>query len=313
MGKDFAQLAWSRQIEDDLRRIVRLAVFEELDRGQDWTTAALVPEAGRASANVVARAPGIVAGLEAVPTILDEMDVEAEFHKLVQDGDSVVAGTTLATISGLARDLLTSERLILNVLGRLSGIATLTRQYAEQIAGTKARIYDTRKTTPGWRRLEKYAVHCGGGQNHRTGLFDAILIKDNHLAFGREEQSDAAFSPAEAVRKARSFLAQQVQDDLPRGAPDPAMMIEIEVDSLDQLRAVLPEKPDIVLLDNIPPEELREAVRIRDAGGFATELEASGGVNLKTIRAIAETGVERISCGALTHSAVSLDVALDWQ
>jgi nicotinate-nucleotide pyrophosphorylase (carboxylating) len=219
----------------------------------------------------------------------------------------------LATITGAARDLLTSERIVLNLLGRLSGIATLTRQYVDQIAGTKARIHDTRKTTPGWRRLEKYAVHCGGGHNHRTGLFDAILIKDNHLAFGREQQSEAAFSPAAAIRKARAFLAQQVAGDIPRGAPDPAMIVEIEVDSLEQLREVLPEGPEIVLLDNMPPAILREAVRIRDAGGFTSELEASGGVNLQTVRAIAEAGVERISCGALTHSAVSLDVALDWQ
>ena len=313
MDKEFTQLVWSRQIEEDLRRLVRLAVFEELERGQDWTTVSLVPEEGRASANLVSRTAGVIAGLEAVPAILDEMDVEAEFHKLVQDGDGVAAGTTLATIRGAARDLLTSERLVLNLLGRLSGIATLTRQYVEQIAGASTRIYDTRKTTPGWRRLEKYAVLCGGGHNHRTGLYDAILIKDNHLAFGREGRGEGAFSPAAAVRKARAFLGQQVRDDVPRGAPDPKMIVEIEVDTLEQLRDVLPEQPDIVLLDNMPPDVLREAVRTRDAGGFAVELEASGGVSLKTVRAIAETGVERISCGALTHSAVSLDVALDWQ
>jgi nicotinate-nucleotide pyrophosphorylase (carboxylating) len=292
---------------------VRLAVFEDLDRGQDWTTVVLVPEGGRAGANLVARTAGVIAGLEAIPAILDEMDIEAEFHKLAADGDPVAAGTTLATIQGAARDLLTSERLVLNHLGRLSGIATLTRQYVDKIAGTPARIYDTRKTAPGWRRLEKYAVRCGGGRNHRTGLFDAILIKDNHLAFGREEHGDQAFTPAAAVRKARAFLAQQVPDDVPRGAPDPKMIVEIEVDSLEQLKEVLPEQPDIVLLDNMRPELLREAVQMRDAGGFPVELEASGGVNLQTVRAIAESGVERISCGALTHSAVSLDVALDWQ
>jgi nicotinate-nucleotide pyrophosphorylase (carboxylating) len=313
MDKEFAQLVWSRQIDEDLRRIVRLAVFEELERGQDWTTVSLVPEEGRAAANFVARSAGVIAGLEAVPAILDEMDVEAEFHRQVQDGDAVAAGAVLGTVSGSARDLLTSERIVLNLLGRLSGIATLTRQYVEQIAGTKARIYDTRKTTPGWRRLEKYAVHCGGGHNHRTGLYDAILIKDNHLAFGREQVGDASFSPAAAVRQARAFLAQQVQGDIPRGAPDAAMIVEIEVDSLDQLREVLPENPDIVLLDNMPLESLRAAVRMRDECGSGAELEASGGVNLTTVRAIAETSVERISCGALTHSAVSLDVALDWQ
>jgi nicotinate-nucleotide pyrophosphorylase (carboxylating) len=261
---------------------------------------------------VVVRKPGVVAGLEAARVVLDEMDIAADFQAKFRDGDALAGGTIVGTIAGPARDLLTSERTLLNLLGRLSGIATLTRQYVEAVAGMKARIYDTRKTTPGWRRLEKYAVHCGGGHNHRTGLYDAILIKDNHLAFGREEQGAAAFSPAQAVRKAKAFLAQQRAGDRPAGA-DPQMIVEIEVDSLDQLREVLPEQPDIVLLDNLPPATLREAVAIRDAGGWPCELEASGGVNLQSVRAIAETGVERISAGALTHSAVSLDVALDWQ
>src|SRR5881396_2909268 len=177
LNRDFTQLAWSPQIAEDLRRIVRLAVFEDLDRGQDWTTICLVPEEATASANIVARKPGV-------------------------------------------------------------------------IAGTKARIYDTRKTIPGWRRLDKYAVHCGGGHNHRTGLYDAILIKDNHLALGRDEAAIAHFSPAEAVRKAKAFLAQQEHGEIPRGAPDSDMIVEVEVDSLAQLREVLPERPDIVLLDN---------------------------------------------------------------
>ena len=311
--QDFHQLSWSPQLEEDCRRIVRLAVHEDLDRGYDWTTVCLVPEAARAAAQIVARQPGAIAGLAAVALILDEMDIAAEFEQHVQDGDSVAAGAVLATLRGSARDLLTSERTLLNLLGRLSGIATLTRQYVEAVAGTRARIYDTRKTTPGWRRLEKYAVHCGGGRNHRTGLYDAILIKDNHLAFGRDEHGAAAFSPAEAVRRAQSFLAEQTTGDGAKpGIVEAKMLIEIEVDSLDQLREVLPEQPDIVLLDNMPPAMLRQAVQIRDAGNYSSELEASGGVNLQTVRAIAETGVERISSGALTHSAIGLDVALDW-
>jgi nicotinate-nucleotide pyrophosphorylase (carboxylating) len=314
MNRDFTQLAWSPQLEEDCRRLVRLAVYEDLDRGYDWTTVCLVPEEATAAANIVARQAGVIAGLAAVGVVLDEMDITADFRPLVQDGNRAEAGTVLASISGAARDLLTSERTILNLLGRLSGIATLTRQYVEAVAGTKARIYDTRKTTPGWRRLEKYAVRCGGGHNHRLGLYDAILIKDNHLAFGREEHSGAAFSPAQAVRKVKALLEQQAAGDAPRsGGADPQMIVEIEVDSLDQLREVLPEQPDIVLLDNMPADVLREAVQIRDAGGYASELEASGGVSLQTVRAIAETGVERISAGALTHSAVSLDVALDWR
>jgi nicotinate-nucleotide pyrophosphorylase (carboxylating) len=313
MNRDFSQLAWSSQLEDDLRRLVRLAVFEDLDRGQDWTTVCLVPEDGRAAANVVARQAGVIAGLAGIGVVLDEMEIAADYRPLAADGDCVAAGTIVATLAGSARDLLTSERTILNLLGRLSGISTLTRRFVDAIAGTKARLYDTRKTAPGWRRLEKYAVRCGGGHNHRTGLYDAILIKDNHLAFGREEASGAAFTPAGAVRKAKAFLAQQVAGELPRGTPEPNMLVEIEVDSLEQLREVLPERPDLVLLDNMTPERLREAVMIRDAGGYATELEASGGVSLQTVRAVAESGVERISSGALTHSAICLDVALDWQ
>src|SRR5262245_39435517 len=208
MNRDFTQLAWSSQLAEDVRRLTRLAVFEDLDRGQDWTTVCLVPEAARAAANVVARQAGVMAGLAAIPTLLDEMEIEAEFRSLASDGDAVAAGMVVATIAGQARDLLTSERTILNLLGRLSGIASLTRRFVDAIAGTKARIYDTRKTIPGWRRLEKYAVHCGGGHNHRTGLYDAILIKDNHLAFGREEAGDRAYTPAEAIRKAHEVLAQ---------------------------------------------------------------------------------------------------------
>ena len=208
---------------------------------------------------------------------------------------------------------LAAERVLLNLLGRLSGIATLTRQYVDAMAGTKARIYDTRKTTPGWRRLEKYAVRCGGGWNHRTGLFEAVLIKDNHLAFGSQSPATATatdalrYTPAEAVGLARRFLREQAAADA--AAP---MIVEVEVDSLDQLDAVLAAGPDLVLLDNMQPGELRQAVARRDAVAPAVELEASGGVDLRGVRRIAETGVERISVGALTHSAVALDIGLDW-
>jgi nicotinate-nucleotide pyrophosphorylase (carboxylating) len=198
--------------------------------------------------------------------------------------------------------LLATERILLNLLGRLSGIATLTRQYVDAVAGTKARIYDTRKTTPGWRRLEKYAVRCGGGWNHRGGLDEAVLIKDNHLAIG--ETSGRRFTPTEAVHRARRFVAE-------RGG-DPAMVIEVEVDTLDQFDAVLPARPDIVLLDNMGPAGLCEAVTRRNAFDQAIELEASGGIRLATVSTIAESGVDRISIGALTHAAISLDFGLDW-
>jgi nicotinate-nucleotide pyrophosphorylase (carboxylating) len=189
------------------------------------------------------------------------------------------------------------------LIGHLSGIATRTREFVRQVAGTKAKIYDTRKTTPGWRRLEKHAVRCGGGANHRTGLFDAVLIKDNHLALAAGER----ITPADAVRRARGFLVETAaQRD---GA---SLLVEIEIDRLDQLDAVLAAGPDIVLLDNMRPETLREAVGCRDSLAPSIQLEASGGVNLSTVRAIAETGVDRISVGEITHSAPALDVGLDW-
>ena len=309
MERDFVQLAWSAQVEEDCRRIVRLAVFEDLDRGYDWTTVALVPEGAGAAADVVARQAGVIAGLQAARVTLDEMDIPGQWQPRVSDGEHVAAGTVIATISGSARDLLTSERTILNLIGRMSGIATLTRRYVDALAGTQARIYDTRKTTPGWRRLEKYAVHCGGGRNHRLGLYDAVLIKDNHLALGRQGNLAQGYTPAEAVQQARQFLS----ESLAGAARAAAMIVEVEVDSLEQLAQVLPAGPDIVLLDNMTPELLRQAVALRNAAGSAAELEASGGVNLQTVRAIAESGVERISVGALTHSAISLDVALDWR
>ncbi|MBC7853240.1 MAG: carboxylating nicotinate-nucleotide diphosphorylase [Pirellulaceae bacterium] len=311
MRKEYHQFVWSPQVEEDCRRLVRLAVAEDLDRGHDWTTLALAPEDATAAAHVVVRKQGIICGLEAARTTLHEMSVQAEWHPLAKDGDELKVGDQAARVTGSARDLLTAERILLNFIGRLSGVATLTRQYVEAIAGTSARIYDTRKTTPGWRRLEKYAVRCGGGNNHRSGLYDGILIKDNHLALGRQRKQHRSprFKPADAVLRARQFLAEHFADD-PRQA---AMIVEVEVDTLIQLDAVLPTAPDIILLDNMKLKQLREAVFRRNMSSVSTELEASGGVNLETVRAIAETGVERISVGALTHSAVCLDVALDWE
>jgi nicotinate-nucleotide pyrophosphorylase (carboxylating) len=309
MKKEYTQFEWSPQVEEDCRRLVRLAVAEDLDRGQDWTTLALAPEDATAEAHVVAREPGIICGLEAARTALDEMSARVEWHPLAKDGDDLKEGDFAVRLAGSARDLLTAERILLNFIGRLSGVATLTREYVLAIAGTSARIYDTRKTTPGWRRLEKYAVRCGGGNNHRGGLYDGILIKDNHLALGRQRMNRSpGYKPAEAVLMARQFLAEYFAAD-PQQA---AMMVEVEVDTLFQLDAVLPTAPDIILLDNMNLKQLREAVLRRNLSLVPTELEASGGVKLKSVRAIAATGVDRISVGALTHSAVSLDVALDW-
>jgi nicotinate-nucleotide pyrophosphorylase (carboxylating) len=225
-------------------------------------------------------------------------------------------GTVVAAIDGSARDMLTCERTLLNVLGRLSGIATLTREYVRRVEGTGARIYDTRKTTPGWRRLEKYAVRCGGGFNHRTGLFDAVLIKDNHIALWHiapasgQDSSDAS-APAAAVRAARDFLARMTPQEVP-GMDLGGLIVEVEIDDVAQLDDVLAARPDIVLLDNLPLEAIRAAVARRNVAAPQVQLEASGGVTLDTVRQIALSGVERISVGALTHSAHSLDVALDW-
>ncbi|MHB0956065.1 MAG: carboxylating nicotinate-nucleotide diphosphorylase [Pirellulaceae bacterium] len=305
--KEFRQIVWDEVLEDDCRQLVRLAVREDLDRKFDVTTLALIEPDSQAQAVLVARQKGLVCGIRACRVVLDEMEIDARWTPHVGDGDATPAGTALGTLSGSARDLLTAERLLLNFVGRLSGVASLTEQFVRRVSGTSCRIYDTRKTTPGWRRLEKYAVRCGGGHNHRTGLFDAVLIKDNHLAHMVEAGgSSLTLTPADAVARAR----QRLRAMLPHESE--GMIVEVEVDSLEQLQQVLAERPDIVLLDNMSLDELREAVMRRDAAEVAIELEASGGITLDTVASIAGTGVERISVGALTHSAISLDVALDW-
>jgi nicotinate-nucleotide pyrophosphorylase (carboxylating) len=308
VSRDFRQSSWDEATEEDCRQLVRLAVREDLERQQDWTTLALVPADRQGAADIVARQAGVIAGVRALPVIVDETASQLVLTAYVEDGQSVEAGTCLARIAGNVRDLLTTERILLNFLGRLTGIATLASEYVRLVQGTGARIYDTRKTTPGWRRLEKYAVHCGGGCNHRTGLYDAILIKDNHLAqfAGPGQPRDEA--ARDAVRRARKFLAELPAELL--GSGD--MPIEIEVDHFDQLRAVLPEYPDIVLLDNMTVDELSRAVALRNEVAPNVELEASGGVRLETVQAIAHAGVDRVSVGALTHAARSLDVGLDW-
>lgn len=301
MGKaDFDTVLWNDPTIDDCRHLIRLAVREDLDRGSDLTTLALVSESARGSAQLVARSAGIIAGLPAAELALAEMQVDVSWQPLARDGDPVAAGTCVARLQGSTRDLLTTERILLNLIGRLSGIATLTRKYVEAVAGTSAQIYDTRKTTPGWRRLEKYAVTQGGGHNHRTGLFDAILIKDNHLAH-------AQLAPDAAVSQAREFLVRQFGELAALDYP-----VEVEVDTLAQFNVALGAAPDIVLLDNMSNDELVEAVQLGKAGKYPVILEASGGVRLATVSAIAQTGVDRISVGALTHAAISLDVALDW-
>ncbi|MES1213325.1 MAG: carboxylating nicotinate-nucleotide diphosphorylase [Singulisphaera sp.] len=304
MGAEFGEVVWDEALADDCRQLVRLAIREDLGRLYDWTTVALVPEAAHASALVRARRAGVIAGLPAAQLALAEYDAKLAWQPAIIDGAAVDAGAVIATISGSARNLLTAERTALNLLGRLSGVATLTRHYVEAVSGTSARIYDTRKTLPGYRNLDKYAVRVGGGHNHRRGLFDGILIKDNHLAFGA---AGAAYSPATAIDRCRQVVA-----SLAPPAAAAQIPIEIEVDSLAQFDEVLPREPDIVLLDNMSPDQLRAAVARRDARAPRVQLEASGGVTLETVAEIARTGVDRISVGALTHSASWLDIGLDW-
>lgn len=306
-NSDFNQIEWDDRLADDCRQLIRLAVREDLDRYVDWTTAILVGESAEGRARVAARQAGVVAGQKAALLLLSELDPRIEYRVLVGDGQPCQKGAVLAEMSGPARSLLTAERPLLNMLGHLCGIASLTARYVAAVAGTQARIYDTRKTMPGWRRLEKYAVRCGGGFNHRTGLFDAVLIKDNHLAVGAAAADRAQFTPAEAVRRVRAYQAGQGETSELRQMP-----LEVEVDTLEQLQAVLVERPDIILLDNMPPVALRQAVTMRDELAQGVVLEASGGVNLETVAAIAAAGVERISVGAITHSAIWLDVGLDW-
>lgn len=267
--------------------VVRLALAEDLGRAGDVTAKACIPEGARMRAVFAARKPGVLAGIDCVRLSVLAMDPAARVDLKLRDGDAFEAGAVLAEVEADARAFLSAERTALNLLGRLCGIATLTRDYVDAVAGTKARIADTRKTTPGLRALEKHAVLCGGGLNHRFGLDDAILIKDNHVA--------VCGGVGEAVRRAKA-------------AAGHLMKVEVEVDGLDQLDEALAEQPDVIMLDNFSLADLREAVS-RVAG--AVTLEASGGVNLDTVRAIAETGVDVISVGALTHSAASLDIGLD--
>jgi nicotinate-nucleotide pyrophosphorylase (carboxylating) len=296
--KEFRQATWDSVLAADLDELLRLALREDLGERGDVTSLAIIPADAAGRADVVARQSGVVAGLMAAAAAAEKVDPRLAWTAAAEDGDRVEPGSRLASIEGPARSLLAAERIMLNLLGRLSGIASLTRRYVDAVEGTNARIYDTRKTTPGWRRLEKYAVRCGGGWNHRGNLSEAILIKDNHLALGA---AGGGFSAAEGVRRAQQF------------ANDRNLIVEVEVDRLDQLEQILPAQPDIVLLDNMTPAKLREAVALRDTVAPSVELEASGGANLDTVRAIAETGVDRISVGALTHSAAALDVGLDWE
>ncbi len=271
--------------------IISAALREDFGRSGDITTISCVPSDVNAKWVMRSREDGVIAGVDIAAITLKLVDANAVFDAVKHNGDSVKKGEIIANISGNARSLLMAERVMLNFVGRLSGIATLTSKYVELVKHTNAKITDTRKTTPNLRAFEKFAVKMGGGVNHRFGLDDAILIKDNHVA--------ACGGVENALLAAKSNVGHLVS-------------IEIEVDSIAQLKAALPHYPDVIMLDNFSNEMLCDAVKItRDFAGKRITLEASGGVNINTVKAIAETGVDVISVGALTHSAPNFDVGLD--
>jgi nicotinate-nucleotide pyrophosphorylase (carboxylating) len=291
--------AFTRAELSAAKRLVLLALDEDIGPTGDVTSALLPPDLpGRAA--FVARTAGVLAGLPVVPLIF-EVDPALQLVPRKEDGDTLQPGDVIAEASGPMCMLLTAERTALNFLQRLSGVATLTRRYVDVVADLPCQVLDTRKTTPGWRLLEKYAVRQGGGHNHRMGLYDGVLVKDNHLA---------ALAPDALGRGKPEATAAAVR--LARARYGATLPLEVEVDTFEQFEAALAAGPDIILLDNMPPELLRRCVERRNAAASSALLEASGGVTLATLRAIAETGVDRVSIGALTHSAPALDIGLDY-
>jgi nicotinate-nucleotide pyrophosphorylase (carboxylating) len=276
----------------EIRQAVQLALTEDLGHG-DVTTLATVPLRARSVALMNARHPIVVAGLPFAEAAFRELSPKIQLKRLARDGQSVPAGAPLLKISGSTHAILGAERVALNFVQRLSGVATSTARYVEAVRGTKVKILDTRKTAPGWRRFKKYAVRLGGGQNHRIGLFDMVLIKDNHLVALRHEKPNAI---AAAVARARDRF--------------PKLKVEVEADNLHQVEQAVAAGADIIMLDNMSLAQLRRAVKL--IGGRA-KTEASGGVNLKTVGAIARTGVDYISVGAITHSAHAVDIGLDFE
>jgi nicotinate-nucleotide pyrophosphorylase (carboxylating) len=274
--------------EGDYEAIVRLALAEDLSDRGDVTTQALVDASVTASAEILAREEGVIAGLEVAAHVFAQVDSEISFRSLVSDGDRVASGAQLAELEGPAGSLLTGERTALNFLGRMSGVASATSRFVEAVAGTEAKISDTRKTMPGLRALDKYAVRMGGGVNHRFGLYDAVMIKDNHLV--------TVGDITRAISNAKDSVG-------------PGTMIVVEVENLEQLGSIFDTRADRVLLDNMDLETLRRAVEMV-GGRFVTE--ASGGVTLENVREIAKTGIDLISVGWITHSAPQLDLALDF-
>ncbi len=282
---------------EGLQPLLTLALEEDIGPG-DLTTDVLIGSSVTAEGRLLATGEGVVAGLICVTPILHRVDQRLHFRAAIKDGTHVRPGRLLGRIRGPVRPMLTAERTMLNFLQALSGIATLTRRYVEAVKGTETLILDTRKTTPGWRFLEKYAVRMGGGTNHRTGLHDGVLIKDNHLAIRAPDHVGESIAALVTEAKGR------IVPDIP---------IQVELERIEYLEEVLRAEPDIVLLDNMGPELLRKAVGLRNrlSKDRKPALEASGGITLANVRAVAETGVDRISVGALTHSAPNLDISFE--
>ncbi len=277
----------------DVKQRIREALAEDLGpKKLDVTTFALVPKDKQATANLVARTDCILAGGPVARAVFNEVDRRLGISTQAEDGTALCAGDVVLSITGSARSILVAERTALNFIQRMTGVATMTRQYVDEANNSGVSILDTRKTTPTLRTFEKYSVLCGGGTNHRMGLYDRAMLKDNHLAYWAENHDSGICGAVQAVRE--QF---------------PDRLVELEVDTIDQLREALPSKPDWVLLDNMSPLELRECVKLCDG---ICKTEASGGITLNTIREIAKSGVDAISVGALTHSAPAADLALDW-
>lgn len=280
--------------------LIAMALREDLADTGDLTCQSMIDEAAVGTVQIVAREAGVLSGMPIARQVFAQLDENVKLTEHLADGSDLTAGSVVASLTGPLRSLLSGERTALNFLTRMSGVASLAAKFVAATAGTSAKILDTRKTLPGWRMLDKYAVRCGGATNHRIGLYDGIIIKDNHLAAWSQTRPGATL--ADAVRATREHLA----------AVDVSVPIEVEVDTLAQLRDVLTGGPDRILLDNMDVETLAEAVAIRNELAPHVELEGSGGVALETVPSIAASGVDFISAGALTHSAPALDLAFDW-
>ncbi|HUT62279.1 MAG TPA: carboxylating nicotinate-nucleotide diphosphorylase [Phycisphaerae bacterium] len=292
-------VAPGRRERQCLWRLLEMARDEDLGSGD--VTSAILPQQVHAMGRFVARAPLVFCGGALLEAVAMCYDGGIRTVTKAGEGERVDAGAVLAVWDGPCRGIMSAERVALNFLQRLSGVATTTRQYVDAVAGTGAAIYDTRKTTPGWRDLEKYAVRVGGGQNHRMGLYDAVLIKDNHLSvLARAEGQDPLAAAGRELQRLRPYLGDRA-------------FVELEVETLEQFEVALTLPVDIILLDNMSVERLRQAVEMRKAAGLAGRvvLEASGGIDLRNVRAVADAGVERIAVGALTHSPGAVDIALD--